>query len=198
MTKKCKTCGLDKLIPEDFAPTQNYKGKQYYSSYCHDCDRLRTEVYRRQNPAKVKESQRKYDSIHKAERREGTRQWRLANPDKAQAAVIRWKNAHRERVQALARLDQGRRRARIVGAPGRATIEQVKGRKEVWGNRCWICGGCATAIDHVIPLSRGGSNWPANLRPICTSCNSKKANRLPFAWPVTRAALRRRVRPLPI
>jgi 5-methylcytosine-specific restriction endonuclease McrA len=26
----------------------------------------------------------------------------------------------------------------------------------------------------VIPLSVGGTNWPANLRPACRSCNSAK------------------------
>jgi 5-methylcytosine-specific restriction endonuclease McrA len=24
-------------------------------------------------------------------------------------------------------------------------------------------------MDHVKPLAQGGSNWPANLRPICTA-----------------------------
>jgi hypothetical protein len=34
--------------------------------------------------------------------------------------------------------------------------------------------------DHVKPLARGGSNWPANLRPACKSCNSRKGARWPF------------------
>ena len=37
-----------------------------------------------------------------------------------------------------------------------------------------MCGTEATAIDHVKPIARGGSNWPANLRPACTPCNSRK------------------------
>lgn len=33
-------------------------------------------------------------------------------------------------------------------------------------------------IDHVVPLSRGGSNALDNLVPCCTSCNSSKGARL--------------------
>jgi HNH endonuclease len=44
----------------------------------------------------------------------------------------------------------------------------------MWGGRCWMCGGQATATDHVKALVCGGSNWPANLRPICQPCNSRK------------------------
>ncbi|WP_425298093.1 HNH endonuclease [Nocardia brasiliensis] len=30
----------------------------------------------------------------------------------------------------------------------------------------------ATQVDHIIPVSRGGTNDPANLRAACTPCNS--------------------------
>jgi 5-methylcytosine-specific restriction endonuclease McrA len=29
-------------------------------------------------------------------------------------------------------------------------------------------------VDHVIPLSVGGTNWLKNLQPLCSSCNSSK------------------------
>jgi 5-methylcytosine-specific restriction endonuclease McrA len=47
----------------------------------------------------------------------------------------------------------------------------------MWGNKCWVCGEKATATDHVKSLFRGGSHWPANLRPICKPCNSKKGRK---------------------
>ena len=73
-----------------------------------------------------------------------------------------------------------RRYALQKGAAGQATAEQRAMRRDYYGGRCYICGAPAEAMDHVIPLARGGSNWPANLRPICGSCNSMKGAKWPF------------------
>lgn len=44
------------------------------------------------------------------------------------------------------------------------------------GGYCWMCkrplvGGDGMTIDHVIPRSRGGTNWIGNLRLACGPCN---------------------------
>jgi 5-methylcytosine-specific restriction endonuclease McrA len=40
------------------------------------------------------------------------------------------------------------------------------------------CTRYATAVDHIIPLSRGGDpTHPTNLQPVCRNCNSVKGNR---------------------
>jgi len=76
------------------------------------------------------------------------------------------------------------RRERARRAPGRATPAQIEARVEFYGRRCWICKvGPYAALDHVKPLSKGGSNWPANLRPACTPCNSRKGSRWPYEVP---------------
>jgi hypothetical protein len=73
-----------------------------------------------------------------------------------------------------------KRRARKRGAPGTSTTTAIQLRRELYGNKCWICGETPGAIDHIKPLAKGGSNWPANLRPICKSCNSTKH----ATWPI--------------
>src|SRR5437763_6397359 len=43
-------------------------------------------------------------------------------------------------------------------------------------NACELCGNEDNlVIDHIIPLSRGGSNDLDNLRTLCNSCNAKEA-----------------------
>lgn len=44
-------------------------------------------------------------------------------------------------------------------------------------SKCVYCGNTATALDHVIAVKNGGNNYPTNLVPCCTSCNSKKKDR---------------------
>lgn len=36
--------------------------------------------------------------------------------------------------------------------------------------------GFAATIDHIIPLTRGGGNEPANMVPSCSPCNNKRGN----------------------
>ncbi|MCX4400643.1 HNH endonuclease [Streptomyces sp. NBC_01764] len=43
---------------------------------------------------------------------------------------------------------------------------------------CSICNARpATTADHIIPLSKGGTNDIENLRPACGRCNSSRGNR---------------------
>ena len=37
----------------------------------------------------------------------------------------------------------------------------------------------ATTIDHIHPVSLGGTDDPANLQPACWPCNQRKGNRTP-------------------
>ncbi len=60
------------------------------------------------------------------------------------------------------------------------TLEMIKARWSMWGDKCWICGKRAVATDHVKPLSKGGAHLPCNLRPICTRCNSSKNDTWPY------------------
>lgn len=45
------------------------------------------------------------------------------------------------------------------------------------------CGECDSPenleVDHIVPVSRGGTNEESNLQPLCRSCNSTKRARLP-------------------
>src|SRR5690606_18230624 len=62
------------------------------------------------------------------------------------------------------------------------TKAELDARMEYYG-KCWICGGPWDQVDHVKPLSKGGPNILANLRPACGTCNRRKGNKWPFDKP---------------
>lgn len=47
------------------------------------------------------------------------------------------------------------------------------------GAQCYLCGAPATEADHVIPVARGGTDHPDNLKPVCLPCNRAKGTSLP-------------------
>lgn len=54
---------------------------------------------------------------------------------------------------------------------------------EIYKGICHICSKpYADAIDHVVPVAKGGSDHPDNLRPAHTACNSKKGARSYPKW----------------
>lgn len=47
------------------------------------------------------------------------------------------------------------------------------------GYCCQYCGSeDATTVDHIIPISKGGTDDPDNLVAACTRCNYSKGNRM--------------------
>jgi len=112
------------------------------------------------------------------------RRWYVRHTARAIKQAKDWRDNNVERANELSRLKEIRRRARKRGAAGNATNEQILARIAYYGWKCWMCGAPWEEIDHVIALARGGSNWPANLRPACAHCNHSKGHR-----PATRRPL---------
>lgn len=74
-----------------------------------------------------------------------------------------------------------RRRSRLADA-GTFTKEEWEAVKARYGHRCLMCGRrepeVKLTVDHVFPLSKGGSNTADNLAPLCSRCNKSKGARL--------------------
>lgn len=66
-------------------------------------------------------------------------------------------------------------RARQLGCEGDFTAAEWLALCERFGNRCVACGGEGLmTVDHVVPLSKGGSNTIDNIQPLCRTCNVRK------------------------
>ena len=49
---------------------------------------------------------------------------------------------------------------------------------------CSYCGKPMEAIDHIVPLTKGGTEDWTNLTSACKSCNSRKNNKSLFEFPL--------------
>lgn len=83
-----------------------------------------------------------------------------------------------------------RRRGREHGAFGVYTWAEFVRLVLTAGKRCAYCDAADRGLepDHVIPLSRGGSNTRANLLPACAPCNGEKSDLTPTEWAAARQA----------
>ncbi|HSH76996.1 MAG TPA: HNH endonuclease [Herpetosiphonaceae bacterium] len=70
------------------------------------------------------------------------------------------------------------RRARCYGVAGDFDGWEWDLIRAWWGGRCLACGIESVTVEHVIPLSRGGSNNVVNLQVLCRACNSRKGTSL--------------------
>ena len=123
--------------------------------------------------------------------------WRAANHEWAKASKRAWYAASREAVAAYfkaynkanpehARAQKHARRAREMAADGRYSSSDIKRLLDVQGVKCahaWCRASLKAAryhIDHILPLSLGGSNWPSNIQLLCPKCNLTKNNTHPI------------------
>jgi len=136
--------------------------------------------FRTKNPEKVLETNRNWYAKNKEHAREAqhrrTEKWKTRNPNGPKEAHKRWAKAHPEQYKKIHQLAGIRRRCLNVNARGNFNSDQLDARIALFGSCCAYCGGPYQHLDHVISLSKGGTNWPANLRPACKTCNTRKNN----------------------
>jgi len=107
---------------------------------------------------------RKYYNSHLIQERERTKKWKRDNPEKQ-------------------RFMEKRRRARKTNAEGSHTLEEWELIKSQYGNMCVFCQKIESlnrklTQDHILPLSKCGSDFIENIQPLCFSCNASKQDKI--------------------
>jgi 5-methylcytosine-specific restriction endonuclease McrA len=100
---------------------------------------------------------REWAAANRELKRAITRRWEEANPERVQAIKARWVRNHPEHT---AEMNHRRRCVRHPGESCRARIAALLTEP------CAYCGALGTVeVDHVIPLSRGGTHTGGQPRP---------------------------------
>ena len=116
--------------------------------------------------------------------------WAKANPEKIKA----YSKAHprKPRTRDENRAHFAKRRARKKGNGGSYTLQEERALRDFYGHHCVCCGrieselaaaGLRIVLDHVVPISKGGTSFISNLQPLChgarkgiSGCNEAKCD----------------------
>jgi 5-methylcytosine-specific restriction endonuclease McrA len=111
----------------------------------------------------------------KAKQRERNKKFREKNPGRGRELTKDWLSRNPEWLKH--KLAQ--RAALRRGAPGSHTQEEWLSLCARYDNKCAYCRSDARlSRDHVMPLTRGGTDNIDNILPACQPCNSSKGNRV--------------------
>ena len=200
-SKVCKGCGIEKYLAEFYSSTGMADG---HLNHCKVCVRSRVQKHRREHPeqyARVEkaranlphrvEVRRKYHEEHEQEIPEYKKRWAADNEEKVAASRLgyyerereeviarskKWAEENPDKVKSAKANNRRKRRAARHASSGSFTAKEFKALCDAYDNRCLACGDTEPVLeaDHVVPLTRGGSDDIGNIQPLCGACNRKK------------------------
>jgi 5-methylcytosine-specific restriction endonuclease McrA len=186
-----KACGLEphcKNCKALYRAANKEKRSKYNALYA---EANKDEI--RQKKAKHRAKNRESISAQKAEYRSKNRKMIQASGANYRAnnkCKIRAKSSayYAKRPDVFAQNERNRR-ARKSNAEGRHTALEIQA---IFDRQRGICANCKAKlrkespgkyhVDHIMPLARGGSNWPSNLQCLCPKCNLSKNAKDPIIW----------------
>jgi 5-methylcytosine-specific restriction endonuclease McrA len=147
--------------------------------------------WRAENPERVAATSRAYREAHKERITRREKAYREANRERAAQTGKVWRDKNKSRRDEVRRRweenNPDRARAKVLIANHKRRTDNGSFTAEEWNalcvkyeNRCLCCGqaGILMTVDHVVPISAGGSNSISNIQPLCRRCNSRKKNQI--------------------
>jgi 5-methylcytosine-specific restriction endonuclease McrA len=173
----------------------NKQTRDGLASWCRDCEAALARKNYAADPKSKMELHRKWRAEHTEQERQYSREYN-AQYYQEKSELVRqrvkvYASANTEKVaqarKAYLATPQGRtnkkvahqrRRAIKRNADGNHTATEWLAMLDWFGNVCLKCGKADEITeDHVIPLTKGGSNSIGNIQPLCRFCNVSKGNR---------------------
>lgn len=183
LTSHCKLC-LAKKNHVQYIANKESKTKynrQYYAANKEQLNKQSQDYYAA-NREQVLRQKRSYNTANQERKAIYNRAYNTANRKRLAENLQRWRAAHREVNRAMSLRYWARKR----NAEGTHTAADIERQYTAQKGKCYYCHkkvGNTYHVDHVIPLSRGGSNGPENIVIACVACNTSKQDRLPHEWP---------------
>jgi 5-methylcytosine-specific restriction endonuclease McrA len=198
-SKPCTKCGQIKSLDEFH---KDKSRKDLRRSFCKICTNLANKkwntanrdyakAYYQANKEHIKAKVKLWYSENRDTAAAYSKAWAKANPDKVAAANRRWCRANAKKVAARSKAwsQANLEKERFTSAKRRATqLENgvftvtLKELKRLYARPCAYCGAISKHIDHVIPLSRGGTHSIGNMVGACASCNLSKSVKFITEW----------------
>ena len=138
-------------------------------------------VWQKANKERVAATRAAWHRANADHRRITGKVWRQENAEKIKAVKRLWLSLNKLRT----RVYTENRRVRKLANGGSHTPEQIE---ELYVKQHQRCAGCNKSIrkhyeiDHIIPVTRGGSNDISNIQLLCMPCNRTKHNKPPEQW----------------
>lgn len=187
MEKLCRRCDTIKPI-EQFR--KDSAKKSGYGSCCKACSTESAKAWQRRNPEKRKAqdaawyaANKERKAVRDAQRLPAYRQrrreldrarWATMTEDERRARWNRWYWANEQHSLRYKQAQRVIRRS--TGADWKEFPTSLAYVQIIASDPCVYCGSPTRAIDHIHPVSRGGTGEWTNLAPSCMRCNSSKGN----------------------
>jgi 5-methylcytosine-specific restriction endonuclease McrA len=191
--KQCSKCKEFKTLSSFCKDSSRPNGKH---PWCSDCRKKRTDQYYKDEKSKIRKRQENYRNLNRELVRENNRAsyWRNREKILAHSRIYYRENREKRLAQIKKYRDRNpgyyknwsRFKYKIgLNLNSKAKKKLVEFLLQKQFGRCYWCNqklNLARHIDHVIPITRGGTNDIENLVLSCPRCNWSKGNYLPEEW----------------
>jgi 5-methylcytosine-specific restriction endonuclease McrA len=175
--KEAKEWGLKRYFEGSCCARGHLAERRVVNRECVECRKLNRTSACPKNKEKINKKAREKYKENRDYHLKKAKKWREENQDRKKEYSKGWeeKNKHKRKMY------KQKRRSAEANAEGEFKPEDILRIFDLQRGRCGICSKKKELkemhVDHIEPLSRGGSNWPRNLQMLCKKCNLSKASK---------------------